>query len=153
VQILDKELDAYEKRREGKIDEAIADLVAALEYQSEDPLGKGRTYYLLGQLWEGKGEADKAMDYYNQAIDEIGTVPEAELRIGELLQKRGDKEGALARFKQAADEAGDSYMVHVRLQKAFTDLGQGELAQAEKAWLEKNAPQSGLSGASLPQGF
>jgi peptidyl-prolyl cis-trans isomerase C len=153
VVIPDKELDAFAKFEDGKTDEAIADLNDALKDESRDAETKARMYYFLGQLYEGKGDSEKAVENYDQAVDAAGGAPEAELRVGDILKQQGNKDAALARYKKAADDAGDSYMIHLRLEKVFKDLGEEQLAQTETTWLQHNAPTGGLPGGAPIQVF
>jgi len=146
VDILDKELAGLWDLRHGKVDEAIASLQGALENASGEVDAPPRIHFLLGQLWETKGNVDQAIQEYDEAIKVSGAAPEVEIRIARLLDNQGKKDIALARYERAAVDAGDSYTIHLQLKDAFTAMGQKDLAQKETQWLQeheselKNAP-------------
>ncbi len=77
-----------------------------------DPLERGRSYMLLGDVFRASGDRERALELYELAIElleESGRsyVVEAGRRLAELLEELGRPEQALAVLKRAlAGEAG-----------------------------------------------
>lgn len=74
----------------GRTADAIAQAEASLR---RDP-GSAITHYNLGVLFEGEGDAERAIRHYREAVRLQGTLWDAYLNLGNLLLTRGrDEEG------------------------------------------------------------
>jgi tetratricopeptide (TPR) repeat protein len=85
---------------------------ALSKIEALDPLEKGRSYMLLGDVFRSSGDAERALELYELAIElleESGRsyLVEAGRRLADLLEELGRPEEALAVLKRAlAGEGG-----------------------------------------------
>ena len=88
---LDWHLDVYQAKQ--YIDEAITEYQKAAEVLIDN----GEIYYKIGLALYYKGELDKAINYFNIAIDKKGNVAQCHYMISNCLKKKD-------RFQDALDE-------------------------------------------------
>jgi tetratricopeptide (TPR) repeat protein len=67
----------------GSLEEAERVLTEAMAFSSEDP----RFLYAAGTLWEGRGEYQKALDYYQRAALSGNDLGEIYLSIGKVYSR------------------------------------------------------------------
>ena len=116
--------------------------------------------YELAQLYEQTGRQDEAIQTLEKvAVSETGASSAMiHMRLGEMLLAAEQKEKAIASLKAASDwaraYAQDDYIVHIQLQHIFEDMGQKDLAELEKEWIEgyieHQSKTGGMDAKNLP---
>jgi parvulin-like peptidyl-prolyl isomerase len=163
VEVHDPELAAYRLLDEGGAqDKAISLLDQAIQ---NDPNNAGARYE-SAKLWQSKGNKDKALALLLEiekiqgtdfTVTEEGHVPgggsaELMLTTGDLLRELKRNDEAVARYKEASRLADpvkqENQFVHFRLEMAFRELKEKELADKEKGWLERFRKSQESSGGS-----
>ncbi len=161
VEVHDPELAAYRLLDEdGDQDKAITLLDQAVQ---NDPANTGARYE-LAKLWQAKGNKEKALalmleiekiqgaDFSGKS--EVAGAGSAEqmLMVGDLLREAKRTDEAVARYKEASRLADplqqNNQFVHFRLEMAFRELKETELADHEKQWMERFEKAQKESGAS-----
>ena len=138
IEIIDPELKAYELLDQGNIAEGLSHLETAVA-GDDDNISAA---YELAQLYEQTGRQDEAIQTLEKvAVSETGASSAMiHMRLGEMLLAAEQKEKAIASLKAASDwaraYAQDDYIVHIQLQHIFEDMGQKDLAELEKEWIE-----------------
>lgn len=143
-----KKADAFRKQNRPK---SIARLQKALESE-DDPYTRAAVFYQVGDMYNQDGNTAKAAEAFGKAAE---AMPSAAIymSLGDAQKKLMQGKPAVDSYKQAADMAQEksfeNYGTHLRLQTAFQDLKQPQLAAAEKQWLDeykKEQPQGGGMG-------
>jgi parvulin-like peptidyl-prolyl isomerase len=138
IEIVDPELKAYELLDQGNMAEGLSYLETAVA-GDDDNISAA---YELAQLYDQIGRKDEAIQTLEKvAVSETGASSAmVHMRLGEMLLAAEQKEKAIASLKAASDwaraYAQDDYIVHIQLQHIFEDMGQKDLAELEKEWIE-----------------
>ncbi|MBM3498226.1 MAG: hypothetical protein FJX74_06100 [Armatimonadetes bacterium] len=150
VEVHDPELAAYRLLDEqGDEDKAISLLDQAIQ---GDPNNMGARFE-LAKLWRGKDNQEKALallldiekiqgtDFSGKSEVPGGGSAELMFTVGDLLRDLKRNDEAVARYKEASRLADplkqQNQFVHFRLEMAFRELKETELADQEKAWLDR----------------
>ena len=94
---------------EENYDSALVYLQKSQNIKNENPLGKWKTYRLIGKVYMEKGEYDIALENFNETLsimrsffnDKGGDVTDTYNIIGELYHKKGDFLKALDYYQKA----------------------------------------------------
>lgn len=116
-------------RQAGIYDKAIEDYKVSME---EDPTN-GYEYYAIGWCYELDGNAQKALEYYNQGIDLDKNDSYLLLNRGDLLKKMGEVDAASADYERVLeidDDPVDGSCRH------FALLGLGRTDEAVE-WMDR----------------
>ncbi|WP_348825659.1 DUF6377 domain-containing protein [Flavobacterium aestuarii] len=101
-------LDAFNKSKDGKLQESLSDFNSLLK-TTDQPHDKALVHYMLGELYEQLGENDKAITHFTEAvISDIETSTKESLaiiKLSELLFKKGDLKNASILIKKANEDA------------------------------------------------
>ena len=84
-------------RDEGKLDEAFVQYTLALTQKND-----AQVLYNRALAWEAKGDTEKAMNDYTEALKLEPDYPLAHINLGRLLYFQGKKEEARVHFEAAA---------------------------------------------------
>lgn len=115
-------------RRQGEFVEAEGWLRKSAEGSNEEAAIQ------LGILFEQQGQRQKAVQWFMDAIEEVGHGSVMKACIGALLSKQGDLVGAQSWYRQAIDEDGDGDIAMRPL--ALLLDAQGELEEAKQWYLQ-----------------
>ena len=95
--------DAEKLFKQGDYDGAISKVNEGLLFNKRSP----RSYNILANAYNEKGDYDKAIDYFTCTLSEISYEREARASLfnnrGLAYKAKGDKENAVKDFKHAAD--------------------------------------------------
>lgn len=101
--------DGMSAQADGEYAEALENYEEALKLE-EDPYDRSYILYNIGLIHASNGEHEKALGYYNQAIDSNPRLPQAFNNIaviyhyqGEKAKEAGEKEKGEALFDKAAE--------------------------------------------------
>ena len=161
VEVHDPELAAYRLLDEdGDQDKAISLLDQTVQ---NDPTNTGARFE-LAKLWQAKDNKEKALallleiekiqgaDFSGKSEVAGGGSAEQMLMIGDLLREMKRNDEAVARYKEASRLADPlsqrNQFAHFRLEMAFRELKETELADKEKEWLDRFQKSQEASGGS-----
>ena len=121
--LLRKMLEIDENHSEAKMllaeikleDESDKDALLLLQEAYEDRKTKGDAAIQLGIIWSQKGNAEKAMGYFKQAIKFEGSKAMGEFRLGLLYFRQGKSKDAEHYFRKAIPSLKDE---EKRIEKA-----------------------------------
>ncbi len=92
----------------GRTEEAASlALAAAADHPVDHPANAGRSFAALAQLFDERGEEERALELYELALELLERAPtrhaaEACARYGALLERLGRRDGAFEVYKRAA---------------------------------------------------
>ena len=121
----------------GKEEEALRYLLRSLEAAREIGNRDLESAMLtnIGLIYQERGELDKAMEYYRQAIDLGGGDPSILINLSDLYLRRGEREKALETLREAvriSEEVGNRRTLAVgliRLGNLHREMGDLERAE------------------------
>jgi tetratricopeptide (TPR) repeat protein len=120
------------ERKIGKVTEAQKELEECVRINPNYP----EAYYHLGQIYDDKGDLEKAIECYDMAARLKPTMYEAQQDLGLAIYKRciagggGSLDDAVGKLELAATLAPDNPMVHYHLGRIL--CAQGPLDKAEE---------------------
>lgn len=138
IVINDVKLSAYTAKIEGKTEEAINLFNQATSVEPEN----GYLYANLGELYEGKGENDKAIENYKKAAELVGTDASLYFVLGTMYQDKEDKAAAIEAYKKSSELDPANFYLHYSLMSIYTELGEQDLADAERKLLDELQKQA-----------
>ena len=122
-----------------KYEQALKDFLMANEYPENHQIGRDRQYhrnpqiyYYLGLCHEALGYADKARDYFNEAVDQRAGESEYTYYQGRAYQKLGRGEKASEIF-DALVQAGQKRLQEAQEVDFFAKFGEGQLPHVRQA--------------------
>ena len=119
--------------RNGRLDEALAELLEELKVSPKDP----QAHYEIGDILFLREKSDEAEKHFEQAIRYAPAMVEAHLAIERIANANGDSEKALAHLKKAAAIAPEDPTPYYRMWVLYRRLGNTEEAQLARAAFEK----------------
>lgn len=152
IEVVDQEMLAYRALSEGKLEEAIASLTAAVaEVQEAGGLAAASVFYQLATLLASKNEWKEAVEFYAQSSDALswsrgrgerlpGARAQALLGMARGYENLGEVEEAVLWYTATSD-ATEVPSIHSQLRSAFQRLGREELAKREKEWMDRYEQQ------------
>jgi parvulin-like peptidyl-prolyl isomerase len=152
IEVVDQEMLAYRALSEGKLEEAIASLTAAVaEVQEAGGLAAASVFYQLATLLASKNEWKEAVEFYAQSSDALswsrgrgerlpGGRAQALLGMARGYENLGEVEDAVLWYTATSD-ATEVPSIHSQLRSAFQRLGREELAKREKEWMDRYEQQ------------
>lgn len=90
----------------GKREKAVKLFNEALEHANDAAL-RAKIYYNLGVVFEKRGEADTAGEYYGECLKLAPEHVYAWLRLGQVMEKCGREKQARSHYEKASSLAGD----------------------------------------------
>jgi Flp pilus assembly protein TadD len=111
---------------EDAVDEGLPYLEAAY---NEDP--HGLVLFFLGQAYLQKNDLDRAIYWFNQALESIPGHPPSENNLGLALYYQGKLEEAKTHMQKALKGAPQESLFHSNLAVVLDGLGEKEAAEAE----------------------
>jgi len=125
-------------RELGRVEEARRQLAERgdVEVSVEDPLIQGLLQLATGagvQLMFGnravrKGQLEKGLEHYRQALELDPRSPEVHRAVGNALTRRGDRPGAIRAYSQALALRPDDPSLHYNLGTLLVERGDDEQA-------------------------
>ncbi|UBF27734.1 tetratricopeptide repeat protein [Kovacikia minuta CCNUW1] len=112
----------------GKDDDALEALTTCLKL---NPGNAALPHHISGLVLERKGQADQAIEAFQQAIELNPVYADSLNSLGELLMKQGDLSQAKLQFQQAIAAAPDRINGYVNLGNVFLKQNQPQEAIAE----------------------
>ncbi len=101
--------DGMSAQADGEYAEALDNYYQALELE-QDPIDRSYVLYNIALIHTSNGEHDRALDYYDRALDNNPKMPQALNNIavifhyrGEQAKEKGESETAEAMFDKAAE--------------------------------------------------
>jgi tetratricopeptide (TPR) repeat protein len=123
-QIYENRGDACKK--EGKLDESIANYLKAQELAPERP----KIYVKLGNIFKQKQDINQAISNYKKAIDLNSKDPWIYENLGDILKDQGNLEEAALNYNQALELEQEKPLLYCKIANIFKALGR--LKQAVK---------------------
>lgn len=148
IEIVDKEMLAYRALTENKQEEALALLREAVpQAQRAGGLGAAALFYELATLLASQNEWEEAAEFYAQSSDALswgrgvgdrlpGGRAQALLGMASAYEGLGEIEEAVMWYTAASDSA-EVPSIHAHLRATFERLGEEELAEREKEWMDR----------------
>lgn len=101
-------LEAFNKFKEGKLQESLSDFNSLLKKDNQ-PHDQALVHYILGEIYQQLGKNDKAITHFTEAvISDIKTATKESLaiiKLSEILFKEGDLKKASTLIKKANEDA------------------------------------------------
>jgi tetratricopeptide (TPR) repeat protein len=148
IEIVDKEMSAYRALTENRQEEALALLRDAVpQAQQAGGLGAAALFYELATLLASQNEWEEAAEFYAQSDNALSwgrglgeRLPsgraQALLGMGQAYEKLGETEEAVMWYT-AAGNVTEVPSIHAQLRSTFERLGEEELAEEEKEWMDR----------------
>jgi tetratricopeptide (TPR) repeat protein len=128
-------------------DEAIA----VFEQIAKDSPERFETYEVLGELYEQKGDLDKALEYYQHSLALDASEPRNHLRLADLLRQAKRHDQAVEMLKKARQKFPDLPFITYGLALSLSQAQRHE--EALKAFAEAQADAENRNEEMLNAGF
>ncbi len=148
IEVVDKEMLAYRALREDEQEEALALLEEAVpEAREAGGLAAAAVFFELATLLASQSEWEEAAEFYAQSDNALswgrglgerlpGGRAQALLGMGQAYENLGETEEAVMWYT-AAGNATEVASIHAQLRATFERLGEEELAEREKEWMDQ----------------
>jgi parvulin-like peptidyl-prolyl isomerase len=157
VKVTDPEMLAARAMQQDKVGEAIALYRKTAAYAAAlGPEVQSAVQWTLGNLLSREKKWQEAADAYQAALSgATGSRGELYASLAEMYSRLKQAKDALDYAKGAVDEAPQDLGISRRVQAVYKELGQKDLAEAEKKRsdeLEKQLKNQGVAGGLAPAG-
>ncbi len=132
--------------REGRIDDAVAQIRAALEREPRLP----EAHYNLAVLLARQGQLDEAISHYTAALETAPREARIHVQLGVALATRGRIDEAIARYREAVRLEAELAEARSNLGLALASRGELDAAAAELREALRRRP--GFAAARLNLG-
>jgi hypothetical protein len=147
VRATDPELLGYQARLQGQSEQALTQLTKALEYSSHlpGPVEAG-IHWMMGSIYREQNKLKSARSSFEQCWDALhreqedgsrplaGTEEQVALLLGDLERKLSRPEEAKEWYEAAT--LSEDRGAHARLEKAYEEMKEPELAAEQKTWMQ-----------------
>jgi tetratricopeptide (TPR) repeat protein len=118
---------AVEYLKDGRLDEAAADVAAGLRLNPDNPAA----HATLGETLDRQGHPDRALAEFNRALELDPYNAAAHTNLADTLEQLGRTDEAMAHFNAALEVAPESAKAMSGLGEAYLRRGNMDLAIAE----------------------
>ena len=158
IEIEDPVLKAYSLRNQGKINEALTEMLKAATQQPNNVY----LHLILAETYMGMGNAPAADEEYKKAGEINSTDPRTCLVLGQYFSnlalnkniKNGKEYGAMAeaQYEKAIIMAGDNLEMHNQLLKVFEQAKLNSMAAKERTTIKRLEAKAKLTNQLINSG-